>query len=84
MTLMLVDFLASKVDALAQCFKRLGVPNPWISSGMSNKGGAVCEICGIQGHILIVKVSIKEFSKSMPFEASTHDSKTTPTSIFTT
>jgi len=49
-----VDMLASKVDALAKRFDRLGT-----HSGSSKEGpsgamfevGALCEICGIQGHI---------------------------------
>ena len=47
--------LASKVDALAQRFDRLGTPPPGSlvggSSGAMFKVGALCEICGIQGHV---------------------------------
>jgi len=50
-----VDLLASKVDALAQCFDRLGTPLPGSlvggPSGATFEVGALCEICGIQGNI---------------------------------
>ena len=56
-----MDWLASKVDALTQCFNKLGTP-----SGSSMGGpfgamfevGALCEICGIQGHIAVECQSI--------------------------
>jgi len=47
-----VDLLASKV---AQCLDRLGTPPPGSlvggSSGTMFEVGAICEICGIQGHV---------------------------------
>jgi len=49
-----VDMLASKVDALAQRFDRLGTPS---GSQMGSSSGAVfeiravCEMCGLQGHV---------------------------------
>jgi len=49
-----VDLLASKVDALAQCFDKLGTPSGSSMGGPSGamfEVGALCEICGIQGHI---------------------------------
>ena len=50
-----VDMLASKVDALAQRFDRLGTPSSGSHAGSSSGAmfevGALCEICGIQGHV---------------------------------
>jgi len=50
-----VDLLASKVDALAQCFDRLGTPPPGSlvrgPSGAMFEVGAFYEICGIHGHV---------------------------------
>jgi len=49
-----VDMLASKVDALAQRFDRLGTPSGsqvGSSSGSMFEVGALCEICGLQGHV---------------------------------
>ena len=50
-----MDLLASKVDALAQRFDRLGTPPSGSlvggSSGAMFEVGALCEICGIQGHV---------------------------------
>jgi len=49
-----VDLLASKVDALAQRFARLGTPS-WSQVGSSIGAmfevGALCEMCGLQGHV---------------------------------
>ena len=50
-----MDLLASKVDALAQQFDRLGSPSSGSLAGSSSgpmfEVGVLCEICGIQGHI---------------------------------
>ena len=49
-----VDLLASKVDALAQRFDRLGTPSGssmGSPSGAMFEVGAFCEVCGVQGHI---------------------------------
>ena len=50
-----VDLLASKVDALALRFDRVGTPPPGSlmggPSGAMFEVGALCEICGIQGHV---------------------------------
>ena len=52
-----MDFLASKVDALAQRLDRLGTPFSGSLVGSSSDAmfevGALCEICGIQGHIAV-------------------------------
>jgi len=49
-----VDLLASKVDALAQRFDRLETPSRSqvrSSSGAMFEIGALCETCGLQGHV---------------------------------
>jgi len=49
-----IDLLASKVDALAQRFDKLGTPSGsqvGSSSGVMFEVGALCEMCGIQGHM---------------------------------
>ena len=46
-----MDMLASKVDALAQRFDRMDTPNLGSSCGTIYTVGALCEICGIQGHL---------------------------------
>ena len=52
-----MDFLASKVDALAQRLDRLGTPFSGSLVGSSSDAmfevGALCEICGIQGHVAV-------------------------------
>jgi len=52
-----VDLLASKVDALAQRFDKLGTPPPGSlvggPSGAMFMVGPLCEICGIQGHVAV-------------------------------
>ena len=48
-----VDMLASKVDALAQRFNRLGNPHPRSPSRAMYAVGVSCEVCGIQGHVAV-------------------------------
>ena len=51
-----MDMLASKVDALAQRFDRLGTPSGsqvQSSSGTMFKIGALYEMCGLQGHLAV-------------------------------
>jgi len=52
-----VDLLASKVDALAERFDRLGTPSLGSQAGSSSGAmlevGVLCEICGLQGHIAV-------------------------------
>jgi len=49
-----VDMFASKVDALAQGFDRLGTlsgSQMGSPSGTMFEVGALCEMCGLQGHV---------------------------------
>jgi len=48
-----VDIFASKVNALAQRFYRMGTPNLRSSSGMMYEINVLCEMCGIQGHLAV-------------------------------
>ena len=47
-----VDLIASKVDTLAQRLDRLGTPYAGTSSSMVCAVGVICEICGIQRHMV--------------------------------
>ena len=52
-----MDMLASKVDTLAQRCDRLRTPSSGSQVGSSSGAmfeiGALCEICGLQGHVAI-------------------------------
>ena len=44
---------ASKVDALAQRFDKLGTSNAGTSSGIMYEVSVICDACGIQGHTVV-------------------------------
>ena len=48
-----MDFFATKVDALAQCFDRLETSSLGNSSCMMYEVRAIWEICGVQQHATI-------------------------------
>jgi len=80
--------LASKADALAQRFDRLGTPSGsqvGSSSGAMFEIGALCEMCGLQGHVVAECHSMFQ-GVSMPMlcKTSTLAHKTTPTRTHTT
>jgi len=77
-----IDMLASKVDALAQRFDRLGTPSEsqiGSSSGAMFEIGALCQMCGLQGHVVAECHSMyRELSMPMPCKTSTLPHRTTP------
>ena len=80
-----VELLVSKVDALSQWFDWLGIPSLGSSFGVMFEVGAICEICGIQGHVSPSVILLSRVL-SMPMLCKTliHPQKTTPTQTHTT